>query len=641
MMVTIRSWARQLQRFWHRLASEPRIKGAVRGVLWAAAGFLSSAASLYNQPQTLTLGLLCAMTPGWPGVVTAAGGAAGYLFFWQEAGLQPLVWLGLGLAAQCLLGHTRMARQQTLLLPAVSMLIASAVGLWFLLRQLEQTRTLVYVLRILLAGGSCWLFGLESLRQGVFTRAMTWGLGVLALAQVVLPGGFSLGFAAAAAMCAVGTFPAAAMAGLALDLARVTEVPMTAVLCLAFLLRLLPRQGRWFPYVGAALVYLPVMAVCGVWDLQPVPALAAGGLLGLVLPRPGPPIRRRGETAVAQVRLEMAAGVLTQAERILRGTPEPELDEQGILLRWVDMACDGCSCRGDCRGRESVGQLPVSLLRRPYIQKEDLPGELQCRRRGRLVAQLRQGQEQLRHIRRERNRLEEYRMALVRQYHFLAHFMQELSDGLIQPGTGRLARFTPEVAARSAGKNLANGDKCCWFSGVGNRYYVVLCDGMGTGEEAAAESTAALRMLRQLLQAGFPAEHALRSFNDLCILRGAGGCSTVDLAELRLDNGRVNLYKWGAAPSYLLGDHGVLRIGTAAPPPGLSDGRETVERLSLGRGEVLVLTSDGLGGEDTLRRAGTRLSPEDLAATLLGTRSGEPGDDATAAVIRLRGSCPT
>jgi len=38
----------------------------------------------------------------------------------------------------------------------------------------------------------------------------------------------------------VGTFPAAALAGLALDVALVTPVPMTAVLCLLYILRLAP-----------------------------------------------------------------------------------------------------------------------------------------------------------------------------------------------------------------------------------------------------------------------------------------------------------------------------------------------------------------------------------------------------------------
>ena len=91
-----------------------------------------------------------------------------------------------------------------------------------------------------------------------------------------------------------------------------------------------------------------------------------------------------------------------------------------------------------------------------------------------------------------------------------------------------------------------------WFAGIGCRYYVLLCDGMGTGLGAAEEGQSAASLLRQMLSAGFPPEHALRSVNSLLALRGRAAAVTIDLAELRLDSGRVTVYKWGAAPSLLL-----------------------------------------------------------------------------------------
>ena len=96
---------------------------------------------------------------------------------------------------------------------------------------------------------------------------------------------------------------------------------------------------------------------------------------------------------------------------------------------------------------------------------------------------------------------------------------------------------------------------------------------------------------------------------------------------------------WGAAPSILISERLIDKIGTAGPPPGLSvsEGREMVDRLSLCRGEVLVLLSDGVDGE--VIRSGIALHsqrpPEAIAAEILerGTREGQ--DDATVAVIRL------
>ena len=162
---------------------------------------------------------------------------------------------------------------------------------------------------------------------------------------------------------------------------------------------------------------------------------------------------------------------------------------------------------------------------------------------------------------------------------------------------------------------------------------------MGTGEEAAREGKRVGNMLRKLLAAGYPAEYALRTVNSLCALQGNAGIVTIDLAELRLDTGKAVLYKWGAAPSYLISHGEPIKIGTASPPPGLSvtEGREKVEKLSLRRGETLVLLSDGAGGEEALRASWERTGEPagELAARILASSQTDGCDDATVAVVRL------
>jgi stage II sporulation protein E len=200
-------------------------------------------------------------------------------------------------------------------------------------------------------------------------------------------------------------------------------------------------------------------------------------------------------------------------------------------------------------------------------------------------------------------------------------------------------KFRVEVVMKSRSREVDNGDRCLWFTGTQCRYYVLLCDGMGTGIGASQEGQSASSLLRQMLTAGFPAEHALRSLNSLLALRGSAAAVTIDLAEIRLDTGRVTIYKWGAAPSYLLSDGLTDKIGTAGPPPGLSvtEGRETVERLSLRRGEMLILLSDGVDGESVRSEVAvhTQLPPGDLAAKILERGTASADDDATVVVIRL------
>ena len=104
-------------------------------------------------------------------------------------------------------------------------------------------------------------------------------------------------------------------------------------------------------------------------------------------------------------------------------------------------------------------------------------------------------------------------------------------------------------------------------------------------------------------------------------------------------SGEAALYKWGAAPSYLKKKGAVEKIGTASPPPGIGAGEEhrpEEAKLSLARGEMLVLVSDGAGGEAAERflrqYAGT--SPKELASGIVSCS--QAGDDRTAAVLALR-----
>ena len=168
---------------------------------------------------------------------------------------------------------------------------------------------------------------------------------------------------------------------------------------------------------------------------------------------------------------------------------------------------------------------------------------------------------------------------------------------------------------------------------------MLLCDGMGTGLGAIQEGRETGIMLRRLLSVGYPAEYALRSVNSICALRDRAGAVTVDLAEIQLYSGKVTLYKWGAVPSYLISNVGVEKIGAATPPPGLSvtDYRESVDRFSLRRGQLLVLVSDGIGETEALRCCMNAVgrSPREIATTLLTNAQPGPQDDATVVTISL------
>ena len=632
-MMTVSSHLRRWRQILETLAHNPRGRQAGELTFHALGGVLLSAASLSHSPQPLTLGLLLGAT-GWQAMAVCGGGIAGYLFFWEAYGLQGAVWMILGLVVALGPAQWSAIGQTPLLIPASAGLITALTGLVFQLWGLDDVPLTLYVLRIAMAAGAAWLFPAAREKEP-FALWLVGAAAVLALAQVVPLPWMNLGYVAGGAIAVAGSFPAAALAGLALDLAQVTQVPMTAVLCLIYLLRLVPWAGESLPRIAPAFLHLLVCALTGTWDLAPVPALFLGGLVSKFLPSQPRLSHRRGETGIAQVRLEMAAAVLAQTERLLLEAPEPAIDEEALMMRALERACGSCPARKHCRDRASMSTMSPQLLHRTLLSPMDLTAS--CRKSGRVLGELHRSQEQLRSIRASRERQGEYRAALTQQYRFLSEYLQNLSDALCHRDREPQCVYSVQVSVYANRQAGDNGDRCVWFPGTGEDYFVVLCDGMGTGLGAVNEGRAAAGMLRDLLSVGFPPEHALKSLNSLCALRDRAGAVTVDLAQIRLDTGRVNLYKWGAAPSYLLKQDGAEKIGTAGPPPGLSvqDVSETVSRLSLRRGQTLLMLSDGVEGEEVRRhwdRAADAGAGE-LATRLLEREDGT--DDATAVIISL------
>ena len=347
-----------------------------------------------------------------------------------------------------------------------------------------------------------------------------------------------------------------------------------------------------------------------------------------------PILPRKGEIATAQVKLEIMAGALAQTQQILLEAQPEEIDEDGILARTRERACGSCPNRKGCM---EVVKIRKDMLHRSLTDTTSLG--LSCKKPNRLLLELRRGQEQLRMLRATVSRRQECRDAVVQQYRFMSDYLRQTADDMHHPTERLKLYYKAEVQIATWGKETANGDRCQAFCGSGGRYYVLLCDGMGTGLGAAQEGQRTLEHLRQMLTAGFPAAHALESLNSLLCLAGRAGSVTVDLAEIFLDSGKVTLYKWGAAASMLIRGNLAEKIGTAGPPPGVYVGKtlETVDRLSLRRGEVLVLMSDGVDGDRGLDCGwiGADEPLGEYAAKLLETCSADRSDDATVAAIRL------
>ena len=405
---------------------DPRVHTALRCAGYILSGFCLSAASLHHHPLPLATALICVLT-GWASPMAAAGAIVGYRIFWGYYAETCTLWV---LAALCISipAGRPISKKLPALLPAMAALSVAATGVFFQSLSYPAPPVGMYLVQVLLAGGCTRLYAKVLAERNPFTDWLTWASAVLALAQIVPVSWLCLGFPAAAMLMVAAPFPAAALGGLALDLAQVTPVPMTAVATLCCAVRLIPRQTKFLRSVTPVSVYILVMILCEKWDLSPISGIILGGILGIFLPGTNTAAHRRGETGAAQVRLEMTAGVFAQVGQLLMEYTPCPVDEQALVTRAAERACGGCINRRVCKDARRIGQLPGLILHKPLLSSDELP--IICRKSGRFLAELHRSQEQLRSIRADRERQREYRAAMVQQYQFLSAFLQDLSDQL-------------------------------------------------------------------------------------------------------------------------------------------------------------------------------------------------------------------
>jgi len=204
------------------------------------------------------------------------------------------------------------------------------------------------------------------------------------------------------------------------------------------------------------------------------------------------------------------------------------------------------------------------------------------------------------------------------------------------------------IACMKKEGETVSGDRGTYFKTDSGLLCVILSDGMGTGEEAAGESTCAVAILEQLLRAGAEPMTAMRLLNSAAMLRNAEdwGYATIDLCCVDLFTGETCFYKYGAAPSYVKTGRAIRRVKCSSLAAGMlagDDGTPDTVRMKLRPGNIALIASDGVLAENNdqwLRRILTDsdgLDTKEIARQTLRAAAARFGsaDDMTALAIRV------
>lgn len=211
-------------------------------------------------------------------------------------------------------------------------------------------------------------------------------------------------------------------------------------------------------------------------------------------------------------------------------------------------------------------------------------------------------------------------------------------------------RFQVRVgwAQRPKRGQAVSGDKQLHFITEDGRAVLMLADGMGAGEGAAAVSQDALALIARFAKAGCSLHESARAVVPMLAARlEERGFTTLDLLEIDLFSGRCALTKYGAAPSWLLAGGRAKKLESRALPAGLEPGAPPPEPeyFTLRESCRILMASDGAADgleEGSLleyfRFAPQPEDPEQLAQGLVSRaelRQDSPDDDRTALVIAI------
>lgn len=140
------------------------------------------------------------------------------------------------------------------------------------------------------------------------------------------------------------------------------------------------------------------------------------------------------------------------------------------------------------------------------------------------------------------------------------------------------------------------GDSYCALSLNDNRYALAISDGMGSGENAACESSVTINLLKKLLLAGFDKTAAVQLINSALVLKsGTEAFATIDLAVIDLINAQADFVKIGAAAGYIKREDKIESMYCSTLPAGiLTEADIQFARKRLCGGDYIVLVSDGV-----------------------------------------------
>lgn len=127
------------------------------------------------------------------------------------------------------------------------------------------------------------------------------------------------------------------------------------------------------------------------------------------------------------------------------------------------------------------------------------------------------------------------------------------------------------------------------------KYLLAISDGMGSGPEAKKSSKIVTTMLKRLLNSGFEKDISVELINSNLLNVNDDVFATLDIAIVDLYNGKIELIKNGACPTYIKNNKRIQIIKSLTLPTGIINKINTdIFDRDIDSNDVMVMVSDGI-----------------------------------------------
>ena len=152
------------------------------------------------------------------------------------------------------------------------------------------------------------------------------------------------------------------------------------------------------------------------------------------------------------------------------------------------------------------------------------------------------------------------------------------------------------IARAKKDDSIVSGDNISRLRLADGKYLLAISDGMGSGTDARRNSKIAISMLERLLSSGFDKETSINLINAAIMNANKEEMyATLDIEILDLYDGKMEILKNGACPTYIKKNKNVTLIKSESLPTGIINNIsvDTYDK-DLENGDIVVICSDGI-----------------------------------------------